>query len=358
MMAIVLLLALVMHGNKKACTWYILISCLLMFCILGLRDAYTIGNDSTTSYLHLYERLGKTSWGDIYSSSKDGYNIGFSYLMKIVYSISGGNYQTFIVLTSAIIMICFAHFVKRYSVSPVQSFCYYWGLLLYAFTFSAEKQGIAMAVLLLAFDAIIDKKVLKFILLVILASLFHFPALVFMPAYWIAKIRIGRSYYLTLAAILILTYIFRDQLLQLMMDVYGNEEESYSMEGIRFLGNKVIIMLIIVVAALLLRTPTRDDRIYNILLEFMGIAIVFQTFCGYNNIFERLADYYFQYATVFIPMVFDKAENRNRYFSESTNFIIKTAAPYLFCAFGVWRYADYIQAASDVFLPYVFYFQK
>ena len=350
MMAAVLVLAYVMRGDKPENKDYIWLSCLLMFALCGLRDVYSIGIDSATSYVSIFRRLGETDWADI----PQGNNMGFTYLLKLCHALTGGDYQSFYMLYTAFFMVIFGRFVSKYSPSPVQSFCYFWGLLCYIFLFDGIKQGIAMGFITLAFDAIVEKKPLWFALLVYIAWWFHAPALIFAPAYLIAMMKPGRMYLLFLAALLAFTYTFRDRILELMLEFYDTTIYDYEM---RFLANKVIIMLGIVAAALVLRPPEEDDRVYGILLQFMGIAVVIQTFASYNNTFERLANYYFQFCVAFIPLVFQTDTRRSRLLDIKTEAMAKQLAPWAFCAFGVWRFANYITSNAWAWLPYRFFFE-
>ena len=350
MMAAVLALAYVMRGDKPENKDYIWLSCLLMFALCGLRDVYSIGIDSATSYVSIFRRLGETDWADI----PQGNNMGFTYLLKLCHTLTGGDYQSFYMLYTAFFMVIFGRFVSKYSPSPVQSFCYFWGLLCYIFLFDGIKQGIAMGFITLAFDAIVEKKPLWFALLVYIAWWFHAPALIFAPAYLIAMMKPGRMYLLFLAALLAFTYSFRDRILELMLEFYDTTIYDYEM---RFLANKVIIMLGIVAAALVLRPPEEDDRVYGILLQFMGIAVVIQTFASYNNTFERLANYYFQFCVAFIPLVFQTDTRRSQLLDIKSEAMAKQLAPWAFCAFGVWRFANYITSNAWVWLPYRFFFE-
>ena len=350
MMAAVLVLAYVMRGDKPENKDYIWLSCLLMFALCGLRDVYSIGIDSATSYVSIFRRLGETDWADI----PQGNNMGFTYLLKLCHTLTGGDYQSFYMLYTAFFMVIFGRFVSKYSPSPVQSFCYFWGLLCYIFLFDGIKQGIAMGFITLAFDAIVEKKPLWFALLVYIAWWFHAPALIFAPAYLIAMMKPGRMYLLFLAALLAFTYTFRDRILELMLEFYDTTIYDYEM---RFLANNVIIMLRIVAAALVLRQPEEDDRVYGILLQFMGIAVVIQTFASYNNTFERLANYYFQFCVAFIPLVFQTDTRRSQLLDIKTEAMAKQLAPWAFCAFGVWRFANYITSNAWVWLPYRFFFE-
>lgn len=355
MMAAVLLLAPFMQNYPSLRKKYIWISCFMMFVVCGLRDVYSIGIDSASSYIRIFRESGEATWGEHFQNIGQESNVAFNMLMKLVYDLTSGDYQAFIILYSAFVMSVFARFIHRYSVNPVESFAYFWGLLCYSFLLDSLKQGIAMAFVTLAFDAIVEKKPVRFYLLTFIGFLFHAPALIFIPAYLIASMKIGGSYLFVLAALLGGTYYFRNDILSLMLQFYNTELHDFEM---RFLANKVLIMLVIVVAALILRPPKKSsDRIYNIILKFMGIAIVIQTFASFNNTFERLANYYFQFAVVFIPLVFQQGRYRSGLPHEMET-AAKTLAPWAFGAFGVWRFANYIQSTSWIWLPFRFYFQK
>ena len=348
----ILTLAVFMNGHLKGNKRYTWLVCFLMFCVLGLRDAFTIGIDAASSYIRIFNECGAASWEEL--SSYTEHNVGFSYLMKLVYDFSGGDYQCFIILQTAFCMLVFAHFISKYSSNPLQSFVYYLGLLFFLHQFNILKQCVAMAFVLLAFDQIMKRKAIRFLILVLIGGAFHFPALVFLPAYWIATRKVDLSYIFTLCAMLVFTYYFRDTLLELMVDLYDTTIYESDM---RFLGNKVIVMIVIVAAALVLRPPVREFSLYNALLQLMGIAIVLQTFASYNNTFERLADYYFQFSVVFIPMVFQKGSRKNLLVSPTLAQLARTLGPWVFGAFGVWRFANAIQSSSGVYLPYRFFFQ-
>lgn len=352
MMAAVLLLAYAMRGDRPENKSYIWLSCFLMFALCGLRDVHSIGIDSASSYVRIFQEIGAQPWNDLLIY--DDNNAGFYLTIKLLHTLTGGDYQSFYIIYTAFFMAIFARFISKYSPNPVQSFCYFWGLLCYIFLFDGVKQGIAMGFITLAFDAIVEKKPIRFALLVYIAYLFHAPAMIFAPAYLIAMMKPGRMYLLFLVALLGFTYSFRDQLLELMLEFYDTTIYDYEM---RFLANKALIMLGIVAAALILRPPEESDRVYGILMQFMGISIVLQTFASYNNTFERLANYYFQFAVAFIPMVFQTDTRRSRLLDIKTEAMAKQLAPWAFCAFGIWRFSNYIRSTSWIWLPYRFFFE-
>lgn len=346
-------LSLLMHGTQKGNIKYILLICALMFCVMGLRDCYTVGLDSTTSYLKSFNTIGDLDWNEITGKGEDNLNIATGYLFKLIYLLSNGDYQWVIITLAAFEMLVLAHFLRRYSISPVVSILCYFGLLLYTFMFSALKQSIAMAIIMLSFDAIVDRKPLRFLLLVVIAGQFHFPAFIFLPAYFISKMNTDKTYWFMLASLLLITFVFRNGIVHLMTDVYENNIYDTDM---RFLANKVLVMLGIVGLAYAIHPPSAEESLYNLLLKLMGIAIVLQTFASYNNTFERLANYYFQFSIIFIPLIFQPESGHHVIQSRFNVPIITSWGPILICCFAIWRFLDSVQNSGGGFLPFYFYF--
>ena len=358
LVALVLVTALLMRGYQQGNKRYVIVASMLLFAIYGLRNTFVIGGDTTSSYLHMFQRMATYSWSDARSLG-GGVNTGFYLFAKAFYDVTGGDYQLFVSCIAAFFSVCFGILIYRYSPNPLQSILYHFGLLYFTFYFSVLKQSIAMAFLLLSFDCLFRGKTIKHFLLILIAAQFHFPAYVFFLAYPMYRMRFGRNYLLSLAVLLLLTFVFRNQLINLMLNLYKDMEESTNLVdlgGVTFLRTKSLIMIVIVVAAVILRKPKPEDKLYSTLLGFMGVAIVFQTFCGYNNIFERLADYYFQFSVLFIPMVFDKHADREPLFGWRFMNVADLAAPYIFCGFGVYRFLTTVVRDPTIY-PYRFFFQ-
>ncbi len=363
---LLVLFGFLMRGYRKGNMQYVILAMILMFCIQSLRDGETIGNDSRTSYRWQFLSMEETKWEDLRTiqdwwsldtegSTREGHerNFALPWLMKLVYEWGNGDYQWFLALISAIVLSALGVMIQRYSPSPMQSVLYYLGLLYFSFHMSATKQTVAMSIILLSFPAIIERKPIRFLALVLAASFFHFPAMIFLPAYWIANMKMGRNYLLLVAAVFVLTYVFRSRLVSIMTDAYSTEIKS---SGGRFLANKVIVMLAIILAAFVVRPPDSGDRVYCAVLQLIVIAAVIQTFSGYNNTFERLADYYFQFAVIFIPMIFERVETKTRYLSSRSLNMICSYGPIMFSSFAIWRFLDNIMN-DEHFFPFRFFFQ-
>lgn len=241
-----------------------------------------------------------------------------------------------------------------------------------------------MAFLCFAFDAILEKKTLRFLLFVFLAVLFHFPALIFLPAYWIAKLKIDKSFPIIMASLFVFVFVFRTYILNLMSQTYGSGEENYSSE-VQFFGTKVIFMVLMLAYGFYQFYSHKyntdvEANCFSALMYFMGIAAVIQTFCFYNNIFERLADYYYQFSVLYVPLILlgkdfnlrkiDKngspqtgnALNLPEIVPEETvgnnTFIgINTVVAAVIIVFCIWRFISFTGSGNDHLTPFYFFWQ-
>ena len=336
------------NGNKK----YIILMAALHTFVCGFRYMYLTGD--LRKYAAGYYEIVKSGWLSE-NVLHEGRNTGFFLLMKVLSELTGGDFQIFLFFIALVTEITLAILIVRYSPLPWMSYLVWNCIGFYVFGFSSIKQALAMGVLMIAMDAILQEKPRKFLIATLLAGLIHFPALVFLPAYWVANMKLERGYLIFLSGLLILTYLFRDRLISFMTEAYYSSEMATTSQ-LRFLANKVIIILIIIVAALVIRPPQENDRLYRVLLHLMGIAAVIQTFAGYSNVFERLADYYFQFSVIFIPMVFEGVRTERRYLDTATTQLVCSFGPYIFGSFAIWRFLDTITSDGH-FVPFRFFFQ-
>lgn len=362
----ILICGYVFKNSKRR---FLIAAFLALFVVMAFRNATKIGNDSATSYYVEFIIIQNTS----YSWT----NPGLTFVMKIIHRFIG-DYQWVIIITA--IWVCFAYYklLVKYSENAFISVMWFIGMLFYSFLFDALKQTWAMAFLCFAFDAIFEKKPVRFHIFVGLAVLFHFPALIFLPAYWIAKLKLKKNFPIILAVAFLFVYIFRTQLLISLTSAYGGRGSIYPSE-VQFFGTKVIYMLLMLAYGFyqfFLRKydASTENSVFSVLMYFMGIAAVIQTFCFYNNIFERLADYYYQFSILFVPLLLSRnsygsnlmnADNN----SELSNILgsagtlskphaidISTVLFAIICVFCVCRYVIYM-VNNSFFSPFYFFWQ-
>lgn len=116
-------------------------------------------------------------------------------LNSIIKSISS-NYTIFLIVHSTILYLLIFKSVKDYSKNYIFSiFCYYCLMLPYL---GMNRQIIAIAICMYSIRYVVEKDVFKFIITIIIASLFHYSALVFLIVYFVNNQWSNRSYILLL----------------------------------------------------------------------------------------------------------------------------------------------------------------
>lgn len=295
--AAVLVLGMLMEQRGSGKEKYILLMAALHTFVCGFRYMYLTGDlvKYSTSFFNIY----KYDWlsEEVFH---EGRNAGLFWLMKLVAQLSDNNYQLFLFLIALVIEVALALLVMRYSPIPWMSYLVWNCIGFYVFGFSAIKQALAMGVLMFAMDAILQEKPLRFLLITLIAGLIHFPALVFLPAYWIAKLRISPDTivgYLLAGAVF---FVFRGRFIQFISELYYEEEEFVLTSA--QLGGRFFMILAMLVSGIVLKGFQEEN--FSKVFNMIAVAALLQMLSGFGNIFTRLTDYYFQFSVLYIPMIF------------------------------------------------------
>ena len=138
-----------------------------------------------------------------------------------------------------------------------------------------------------------------------IAGAIHMPALVFLPTYWLTQMRV-RPHTLALYLIAgIALYVFRNEFVAFIRTFYYEDDEILIHSG--EIGSRMIMILGFALFGLMFRGFR--DSVVDDLFHIMAIASILQLLAGFDNIFTRLTDYYFQMSVLYLPMTFFPREN-------------------------------------------------
>lgn len=279
--------------NKKWC-----IRCVTVVLTLfsGLRS-WRMGD--VYHYCYLFMSYKNTGWSlDFETHDSIGIQLLFQIMERLHISFNGCLF-----IIAAFSAVTLGVLVYKYSPSPFMSYFLYICLGNYIFTLSVLKQTIAMGFIILAMIAIVDGKPLRFLTLVGIGALFHPPALIFIVAYWLARRRIDARYFMLLIIAAVLIWAFKDNIVSIMAELYYSGETEYV--ATESFSGKLIMMLVILAGAALIRPLKLGEPLYLYIFNIMVYAAMIQSFSIYDNVFTRLADYYFQFFVIFVPLVFN-----------------------------------------------------
>lgn len=297
----VLILGILMPQEGYKRKYYIIVITIVQIFVCGFRYMYLTGD--LRKYAATYYELPNKGW---FSESvwAEGRNAGFQWFMKFFSQLTGGDFQIALIVLAIITQVCLAIIIYKFSPKPWLSF-FVWNCMAFYVTydFTSIKQGLAMAILMIAMNYILEEKPVKSIIATLVASFIHMPALCFIPAYLLYKGKVRTQtilFYIISAGII---FIYRNQIINIVTEFYySDNNEMEFIANVDILGGRFAMICLVLLAGLLLQGFR--NREFEGLFMIIVVAAIFQMFSSYNNVFTRLADYYLQFCVLFIPMIF------------------------------------------------------
>lgn len=174
---------------KKHRMWYVVSTFFVIFLFAALRK-YTIGIDLELHYARNFERIAILPWNEV--PSFIAYDPGFNILCKLISYISTDR-QAFIVITSLIVFGSVGRYIYINGKDIVLetfmflvSFCYMMYMNIIA-------QAVAMAIFLFAMEVLKEKKYIKYVLAVLLASSIHASAIILLLMIPLSFLKVDRK---------------------------------------------------------------------------------------------------------------------------------------------------------------------
>lgn len=287
-----------------------------MILFAGLRTSYNDTGTYLGGYQHISPDVGV--FEDI-NWTKIGGNPGFWVTNRILVKL-GAAPQTFLMFYSTVTVGIYLWFVRKYSCNLPLSIFMLFTFAGFVFTLAAIKQCMAIALCLIATDRAINKKYLSFLLFVLLASLYHpyalmylaVPFLTFRP--WSYK-----------TAFMIGAFGLAGVLLQSMLggilnvtDMLGEGYDASSFQGEGVNPFRLMAVSVPVVLSFLTRDSIAregDKKQYIILnLTMLNAEIMFVALFGTANYFARLANYFLPFQAITIPWLFTHFDQKSKRF--------------------------------------------
>ena len=353
---ITLVLSVIMPQKGPKRIYYIILMTLICAFVCGFRYKFLTGD--LHKYYYTFLNSGTYGWMSE-ELLAEGRNSGFFLFNKLINLLSGGDFQTLLVIIALIIHLVLAYVIYRYSPAPWMSFLVWHCMSFYIFGFSSIKQALAMAFVMLAFVAATERKLPGFLLAMVLAGSVHMPALVFLPAYWMMGMKVNGKTIILYVLLGIVLYTFKDQFISFIRSFYYEDDEVFIFSG--EIGSRFIMILGFTLFGVLFKGF--ENRQFEHLFHIMAFSTILQMFSGYDNIFTRLTDYYFQFAVLYLPMTFYSVSGKlqRSYMRPFLPFNARSLKLFSFfiCAFMLWFYWTYsinitIDYAVDDYLNFRF----
>lgn len=304
---ILVLLSLLIFANyktsKKARLFMTLFCSLFLFLIAALRHE-TVGKD-TWNYIGFFERIYYIDWLSIFDYR---YEEGYIVLVKFI-SVITQESQIFIGIVSLLIIAGPTHFIFKYSKNPAFSFILYVCLTFFAFSLSGIRNAIAISIIFFSYDFIVKKKPMKFILVVLFASLFHFTTIIYLIAYPLSRLKLNAKNFMFYFLSFIILLVIKGPLLSFLVNNYFNEY-SYTLSKSNSITYLFTMLLVLTAGLYAVNRVIKKNPEAIIQYNLIILAIFIQLFGMESSNIVRVAELFFIVVIIFIPEVLESIKNR------------------------------------------------
>lgn len=209
-----------LNSNKKQRNAFFFLCGIVMLLVMGLRSP-DLGSTDTQNYYNAMARaISSSSWHSFYE--KELYEVGLQFFIFVLSRVFKDP-QWLLVITSLIFVISIFYFVRHNSDDIALSVCAYISLGLMQFHLQGMRQSLAMCICLFAYEQAKKKHLFRFVLLVLLAVLFHQTAIVFFPVYILCQMKFSLRNLVLIAGISGVAMLFSDRIVGVANDVFERD---------------------------------------------------------------------------------------------------------------------------------------
>lgn len=325
--------------NKRIPSYFFIIpSFLMLFFISTFRGDFTTDYKNYTNLFGLYNRY---SFTDLLNAGFQN-EIGFIYFNRIL-GIFTDNVIFFFAIMTFVILFGFFHHFKNYSANMWLSILMFVAAGSYYASFNITRHIFAVAIVFVGSKFLYERKFFKWLLVVILASLFHKTAIIMIPFYFILNFRIKIRNWVLIAIGSVITILLFDSIVDFAQQYLYEQytDESYGMWGQAI--TKLVLPIAFLIFSLFNIKKLEPD---NIMHRIWFNAVIFYAFFNILalqvEMVERIGRFFAPYALLLIPYFFSKMKNKYLRFL------------YMMILIFFLILYNYVILADSVFDPYYF----
>ena len=326
---------------------FCVIAFFLVFAILALRSQ-NMGIDLSErgekiGYLGSFDKLNNLSWHQIIRlKSFLNYERGYIIFNKFVGTIYN-NKQFFLAVCAGISVFPVIWYIYRNSQVPLISVIIFLGMPVFMIFFSGVRQAIAIGITIFSMKFVEEKKLIKFIITVWFASLFHYSAILFLIAYPIYYLKLKPSRELLYVLLIPGVYILRVPLFTVLSKLLKDSAE------VSTTGAFTLFAVFCAIYIFLLTYNDNTDEKQNGMINMFYIACICQAFGGVHQLALRVGYYFMVYAMIAIPNTL--AEIKDLTSRRTVHTIIFS----VFVVYGLYMLANSTWAMTN---PYIFFWNR
>ena len=299
-----------MADEKKGRVLFALMAFTSMFLIAIF--AYDSSADYR-SYETKFYSIGRT--GLLESFKWSHFEFGFIIFNYIVHCIFG-SYEVLLMICALVTYALICYFAVQHTSHPFFFIYLYCTMSYFYNSINMIRQMLALAITLAGYKYIKERKLIKFLALVLLASSLHATALILIPLYFLVNIKITPKVVAVVLAAVFVAYMLFDVLLTIGVKIYPKYEiylykpeynTGYSVTAF-FVPGIFFIIILFFRKRLLALDPDNNIAVNMYMISFVLTLFIVTKF----GILDRFLAYPEIYLTVCLPQIIDCVKTKEQ----------------------------------------------
>lgn len=278
----------------------------ILLAILALRHE-TVGVD-IKNYLGMFNKASSLSFKELFEfyEEEQGY-----YLLNKIISVFTMDKQIFLAIIAIISLVPVARLYIKNSENAMLTISIFLITSNFGILFSALRQVIAIGIVAISYKYIKEKKLWKFLLLILLAFFFHKSAFIALLLYPMYHMNITKPKLFIFIPIIGVVFAFNKPIFEFLIQFLGEDYEKYGSEET---GAFMMIILFAIFLFLSYFAPdeSKMDKEAIGLRNIMVLALTMQTFALASPMAMRMNYYNIMFIPLLLPKIINRCHDRNR----------------------------------------------
>lgn len=291
---------------------------IILFLMLAFRDT-SMGVDLQGLYIPYFNIIKNLSFAETIQFTQNQQTEVLFYLLNKVISLFSKNIHFYLAIMSIPYVLVVSRFIYKYSKNPLLGYLIFLSLNYYCFSFSALRHTLAASALVFSYDYLKQKRAMPFILCVLLATLFHRTALVFLIAYPVIHFKISWKQTFIMLLILLCSTLLREFLFTFIFSVFDSGHFSnYVSIGKSMSLVFFVINFLLYIFMLYVFREKKNEPENRILLNIQFLCICFAALTPVLGEMIRISFYFGVFLCASLPNAIEYSKykiNKRVYYS-------------------------------------------
>lgn len=343
-----IMIAILEMNKKSEKNKSIVLFFLIMFILLSLRNI-KCGID-LSNYNYFFKQNSKMTFEELIRFYGINGEVLYHLLNKII-SLVTNDFQIFLTIIAAICMIPIAILYKKESKNPILTIGLFLTVAPFSMFFSGLRQSIAMAIVIIAFKFIKEKKLVSYIIMILIAFEFHQSAIIMLLLYPLYHAKITKKWLIAIVPLMTMIFIFKNQIFSAIVLLNSRYAERYNVITSTGAYSILVLLILFDIYCFVFTDKDKETKEFIGLRNFLLCATCIQFFASINTVAMRINYYILLFIPILIPMVYNNSSIKYRQ-------IVKLATTVM-CIFFISYFFINAYTSSDILniYPYIPYWE-